>query len=947
MSGISTSTGLISGIDTSSLINQLLQVEARPRLTYQRRIAQLQQQQAAYLDLNSRLGTLRSTASSFSTQRIFSSARATSSDEDTLGVTARTGATPGSYTFLVDRLVTTQQELSRGVQDRTSTPLGLTSMTFEGSEGRLDRDTDLASLNGGSGISRGEIQIKDASGATAVVDLSRVSSVNEVIDAINSAEGVDVTASVDGDHFVIRNNATGTQGLTIRNHNGSSTATSLGILHATDDMATSVTGTSVHRVATSTLLQTLNDGNGVRVSTSSGNAARDFTVTVSNGVDPPRAVNIFLGEIRDSEGVITTPRATSIQNVVDRINAAGLDSGTQYVSAAISADGSGLTLSAASGYNITALDDQSGAAADLGIGTASNANTLVGRRVLAGINSTLVSNLLGGDGLNDGYIEFKLRDGTTLSTTLNTTGSVSDILGSLNALDPAKLSVSLDETGTGFVVNDSTTGPANFGISGGAADSLGLGGPADATGGRIRSARLQHRYIYEGTALSSLNGGHGIGTGRFKITDSSGDEQVIDIGTDSSSIGDIIKEINAASLNIRARVNDNGDGILIEEENPAIGGSLKIKIEDETGTIASSLHLAGEAKDGDANNFINGSFEQVVELTAGDTLDTVVTKINRVRPGVFATVINDGTGNAPFHLSLTSTESGRAGQFTVASAGADLGFTQLSRGTDARVFFGSGDPASAVLLQSSTNQIDNLISNVNIDINSVSNDAVTVTVASDTSAIEAGVQSFLDAYNGLVDRIQSQTAYDSTSQRGGPLLGDSSAQQIRQDVFRAVTARPEGVTGQYQSLLEVGVKFNREGHLELDSDRFRAALTADPDAVQALFSARVQRPREPEEIAPGITVNRRSDDSFASLGVLEKLTKTIDKYTDRVDGILTKRKKTLDDQISAQNTRIGDLDARLERRRATLQRQFTAMESTLAQLQSQQSALGGIGSLLG
>ena len=47
MSGISSSTGLISGLNTSALIDQLLAVESRPKTLIQARVAKLQTQQAA------------------------------------------------------------------------------------------------------------------------------------------------------------------------------------------------------------------------------------------------------------------------------------------------------------------------------------------------------------------------------------------------------------------------------------------------------------------------------------------------------------------------------------------------------------------------------------------------------------------------------------------------------------------------------------------------------------------------------------------------------------------------------------------------------------------------------------------------------------------------------------------------------------------------------------
>jgi hypothetical protein len=86
---------------------------------------------------------------------------------------------------VVDRLVSSQQTLSRGFASATS---GLTAgtFTFESAVARLDRETALADLNGGTGIQRGKIIISDTTHSTsATIDLSRAATVNDVLDAIN------------------------------------------------------------------------------------------------------------------------------------------------------------------------------------------------------------------------------------------------------------------------------------------------------------------------------------------------------------------------------------------------------------------------------------------------------------------------------------------------------------------------------------------------------------------------------------------------------------------------------------------------------------------------------------------------------------------------------------------------------------------------------------------
>ncbi len=59
MGGITSGTGLISGINTQALIEQLISVEGKPKLLAQRRLLELQSQQASLFDVNAKLGALR------------------------------------------------------------------------------------------------------------------------------------------------------------------------------------------------------------------------------------------------------------------------------------------------------------------------------------------------------------------------------------------------------------------------------------------------------------------------------------------------------------------------------------------------------------------------------------------------------------------------------------------------------------------------------------------------------------------------------------------------------------------------------------------------------------------------------------------------------------------------------------------------------------------------
>jgi flagellar hook-associated protein 2 len=88
MGGISSSVGMSSRIDSASrLIEQLLAVEARPKQLAQSRMPQIQTQQAAYLDIASRITAIKNSAAGFRLNNTFQSKSATSSNDDVLKAT--------------------------------------------------------------------------------------------------------------------------------------------------------------------------------------------------------------------------------------------------------------------------------------------------------------------------------------------------------------------------------------------------------------------------------------------------------------------------------------------------------------------------------------------------------------------------------------------------------------------------------------------------------------------------------------------------------------------------------------------------------------------------------------------------------------------------------------------------------------------------------------------
>ncbi|HVU62545.1 MAG TPA: flagellar filament capping protein FliD [Phycisphaerales bacterium] len=953
MSGISSSVGLISGINSSQIIDQLLQIDARPQQLIQQQVVSLQQTQAAFLDLNSKISALKTAAQNLRLNKIFSSTTVTSSNSDVLTGTTQPGTPAGNYSFLVDRVVNTHQLLSQGVVDRNVSGLGLTSITLESDKARLDADTSLNTLNGGTGVSRGKVIVTNRAGTSTTIDLSRVASVSEVLDAFNSNTSAGVTASVSGGHLVLTDTSGGSGSLTVHSATGYTTAASLGIDQTV--AGATLTGSDIATLGDNTTLQSLNDGNGIRITTAAGSGAYDFTVTAKDG----SVLNVNLGDIYTTTPAVppatdptTTKTATAVTTIAQLKARVSSQTGGK-VTLEVAPDGSSVRLVDNTGGGGTlSVTDSSGAAADLGFvatkGATANfsGSTAGGKALVAGLNSRLSSNLFGGAGLRYGDFAITARDGSVFNFNANISGSVSDYLDSINAATGGKVTASLDSAGTSIVFTDTTGGTGNLVLNGSASAELGVFTNGYA-GTSVTSAHIDRKYIAESTTLASLNGGHGVGVGSFTITGADGASKTVNISDSVRTVGDLISQINGgATLGIRARVNDAGNGIIIEKDPAFTGSDQKITITDNIGTVAKSLNLAGSATGTGDDNHIDGSFRKVVSLTAADTLDQVIQKINSANAGVSASVVTDGSSAAPYRLKLTSTTAGDAGRFQASSAGADLGLSLVSRGADARVFYGADDPARAILVKRNSNTVDGVIDGLTANISAASATPVTLTVSRNDDSAVSAIQDFVTAFNALTSKLGDYTKYDADTQKGGTLLGDSTALTLQSDLFSTIQGTALGVGGQYRLLAQVGLSIAQDGSITIDETKLRSALSNDPSAVADVFSAFDQsNPSLTSNIAgaPGATVtNTNTTPTYTKLGVLERIGVLADRYIDSVSGILTSRSNSIGTQISDDNARIADYQTRLDAKRTLLQNQFATLEETLAKLQSQSSSLSSI-----
>ncbi len=980
MPTITSSTGLATGIDSAAIIDQLMKLEERPKTRLQTRVTQTETQKKAYQALLDNITKIRNNTLSLQRPSTFNASTATSSNENVLSATTSPGAAIGSYSFRVARLVTAQQTVSTGFADFNTQKVGAGTLSVEMGGGEVDTETMLADLNGGTGVTRGLFRITDRSGATAVIDATGAVSVDDVIKKINSSLDVRIKAEVKGDKLVLTD-ATGStsQNLVVQDMGEGKTAAGLGIITSSTGVASStLTGTDINSLATTTSLSKLNDGLGVR--RASGTGSNDLKITTKDG----------------GSYEINLAAAKTVADIASEVDAA--TGGKVKIS--INATGDGLTVndtsSGGSAFSITALNG-SKAAADLGIlAAAPGGSTVNGTQVLSSLNTVMLKTLNGGAGLTLGQLKITDRSGTAATIDLGAAKTMQDVLDTINNTTAGGFSVkaSVKDSGNGIQITDGSGGTSDLIIEDvtlGTATSLGLNGTFTNTQPAAIGKNLQRQWVNENSLLSSLNGGKGVTAGKMKFTGSNGNVANVDISNAGyTTLGQVMGAINAktTAIGVTVGLNANGDGLLVTD---AGNGAGKLKIEDSTGTVAGNLNIRGQAATV-GNATIDGSFEKTITVSATDTLKDIQTKFTDLSFGVTASVINDGSGASPFRLSLTALNSGRNGRIVFDAGATKLGTRSLVEAQDAAVFVGGSGGADPLLVTGSSNQLSGVLPGVNIELHSVSENAVSLNVVKNADDLVKTVQEYVDGFNDTIAGVNELTKFDPDTLQRGMLMGEGAMQGIENALYESLNSVVVG-TGQYRILSDVGIRIVDGGVLEFDEEKFRGVYAKDAVAVEKLFTSTdkitttkvttggvltngLSASGTPinNVVTGGATItttttngptiaNGTTTDGLGTTNTVGALTtitgavitqnstqtigrgfgwlleKSLSKITDPVDGIIKRTKDTLDDRADDFRDRIESLDKVLTAKRERLQRQFANMESVISGLQSQQSAL--------
>jgi len=366
----------------------------------------------------------------------------------------------------------------------------------------------------------------------------------------------------------------------------------------------------------------------------------------------------------------------------------------------------------------------------------------------------------------------------------------------------------------------------------------------------------------------------------------------------------------------------------VENTTDAIGDGITVtKVQFEFGTTSGALFTP----DADPTRTKSIDIDP-----AHSSLADIAKKINDTADlGVTASIVNDGSAT-PYRLVLTSKQTGEASSMRIKVSGdpADL---VNPNGDPALSSLLTHDPAGQKLQQtvaaqnteftvngiditSATNTVTGAIQDVTMTVAKLG--ASTLSVQNDTASVGNAIATFVNAYNNLQGVSKQLTAFDATSKSGAVLLGDSTLRNIQVGIRSALTTAQTDDGSGLTMLSQIGVTFEKDGTLAIDST---TSKTANPVKLGAVLSSNLS----------GVA----NLFSCCTVGFVTQLSSLITSYTDTTNGTLTAATKGINKTLDSLGKQFTAMSDRVDSTVARYKAQFTALDVLISSMNQTSSYL--------
>ncbi|NMG04260.1 flagellar filament capping protein FliD [Azoarcus taiwanensis] len=311
--------------------------------------------------------------------------------------------------------------------------------------------------------------------------------------------------------------------------------------------------------------------------------------------------------------------------------------------------------------------------------------------------------------------------------------------------------------------------------------------------------------------------------------------------------------------------------------------------------------------------------------SSNNTLAGLRDAINAANGGVTATII---TGTAGAQLVLTAKDSGSKNvmqltgltgfDFDATSAAGDLSQDPAQGGRAAQ---NAEFTVNGIAASSSTNTVSGVLDGVTLTLKKTNIGTPTdITVRKDTTtALKANLNAFVKAFNEAASTISSLGSYNAETKESGPLQGQAVIRTTQSQLRNLVFNTTAGGTTAFQRLADIGVTFNKEGELSIDSAKLDKALEEDYEAVLRLTTN------------VGEIFKSSLDTVVGSTGTISGLTDSLNRMI-----------KDLDSQRSILNQRLTNIEERYRKQFTALDTLVASMKDTSNYLTQQLASLPGV-----
>jgi flagellar hook-associated protein 2 len=224
--------------------------------------------------------------------------------------------------------------------------------------------------------------------------------------------------------------------------------------------------------------------------------------------------------------------------------------------------------------------------------------------------------------------------------------------------------------------------------------------------------------------------------------------------------------------------------------------------------------------------------------------------INDADAGVSASIINDGNGD---RLVIASQDTGLSNALKITVTDDDLnntdntGLSQLAFDASTGGVSNLTETVAAenaelivdgIPISKASNTISDAIEGVTLDLLKADIGITkTLSIARDTASVQEAIQSFVTAFNDLGTTITNLSRFDAANNQASILTGDATLRSIQSQLRSAFNTALSTSGGGLTTLSEIGITFQADGTLDLDTDKLDSILNDSTKDISTLFAA--------------------------------------------------------------------------------------------------------------